>query len=86
MTEPVDQDTEQMKDETDKEWVEAWKKRAGSERKAEKVTMKPFQVVFKAGYEIDAENRDEAIKKAKEELRQEYADRGINLFVVDVTV
>ena len=47
--------------------------------------MKSFQVVFKAGYEIDAENRDEAIEKAKEELRQEYAERGIDLFVVDVT-
>lgn len=47
--------------------------------------MPTFEVVFKAGFETDAKDKDTAISEAKVELLKEIAASGINKFVVDAT-
>lgn len=41
-------------------------------------------MVFKAGFEVEAESRDEAVEKAKLELAEEILTVGVSRFVIDV--
>ncbi len=45
---------------------------------------KMYFVVFKAGYEVEARNKNEAVKKALRELAEEIIRSGLSRFSVDV--
>lgn len=46
--------------------------------------MPSFQVVFKAGYEVVAWNKEKAVEKATKEILEEIAESGVRKFAVDV--
>ena len=46
--------------------------------------MESYLVVFKAGYEVEAQSKEEAVEKAKEELAKELLEEGAKRFLVDV--
>ncbi len=43
-----------------------------------------YFVVFKAGYEVEAKDRDEAVREALKELAEEIIESGLSKFCVDV--
>lgn len=43
-----------------------------------------YQVIFTAGYEIDAKNKKQAEEKAKLEFAKELIEEGAKRFLVDV--
>ena len=48
------------------------------------MTKKVYFVVFKAGYEIEANSKEEAVRKALRELAEEIIESGLSKFCVDV--